>query len=130
MHNPPLILIVDDMPSFLEIFGEKLKGAGFAVETAPNGEEGIKRAKEIQPDLILMDVRMPVMNGTDAVVKLKDDEATKNLRVIFLTELGDPREEVQAVNRKFAQELGAVDYIKKSVDLDVLVAKVKSHLAS
>ncbi|OGZ02607.1 MAG: hypothetical protein A2946_01595 [Candidatus Liptonbacteria bacterium RIFCSPLOWO2_01_FULL_53_13] len=130
MHNPPLILIVDDMPSFLEIFGEKLKGAGFAVETAPNGEEGIKRAKEIQPDLILMDVRMPVMNGTDAVVKLKDDEATKNLRVIFLTELGDPREEVQAVNRKFAQELGAVDYVKKSVDLDVLVAKVKSHLAS
>jgi len=77
MHNPPLILIVDDMPSFLEIFGEKLKGAGFAVETAPNGEEGIKRAKEIQPDLILMDVRMPVMNGTDAVVKLKDDEATR-----------------------------------------------------
>jgi len=130
MHNPPLILIVDDMPSFLEIFGEKLKGAGFAVETAPNGEEGIKIAKEIQPDLILMDVRMPVMNGTDAVVKLKDDEATKNLRVIFLTELGDPREEVQAVNRKFAQELGAVDYVKKSVDLDVLVAKVKSHLAS
>ena len=100
------------------------------METAPNGEEGIKRAKEIQPDLILMDVRMPVMNGTDAVVKLKDDEATKNLRVIFLTELGDPREEVQAVNRKFAQELGAVDYVKKSVDLDVLVAKVKSHLAS
>ena|SRR3989338_8691359 len=130
MHTPPLILIVDDMPSFLEIFGEKLKGAGFAVETAPNGEEGIKIAKEIQPDLILMDVRMPVMNGTDAVVKLKDDEATKNLRVIFLTELGDPREEVQAVNRKFAQELGAVDYVKKSVDLDVLVAKVKSHLAS
>ena len=130
MHNPPLILIVDDMPSFLEIFGEKLKGAGFAVETAPNGEEGIKRAKEIQPDLILMDVRMPVMNGTDAVVKLKDDEAAVKLRVIFLTELGDPREEVQAVNRKFAQELGAVDYVKKSVDLDVLVAKVKSHLAS
>jgi CheY-like chemotaxis protein len=128
MHTPPLILIVDDMPQFLEIFSTKLIGAGFEVHTAVNGEEGIEKAKELQPDLILMDVKMPKMNGTDAVIKLKSNPATKDLNVMFLTDLGDSREEMQEINRKFAKELGAVDYLKKSIDLDLLLAKVRTYI--
>jgi CheY-like chemotaxis protein len=128
MHTPPLVLIVDDIPQFLEIFGTKIRGAGFDVETAANGEEGIKKAKELKPDLILMDVKMPVLDGTDAVIRLMNDPDTKNLKVIFLTELGDPREEVQEVNRKFARDIGAIDYMKKSVDLDILLAKVRTYI--
>ena len=59
MPDQKLILIVDDEPDFLEIFGTKLTTSGFRVETAGNGEEGFKKAKSIKPDLVLMDVKMP-----------------------------------------------------------------------
>lgn len=125
----PLILIVDDEPDFLEIFGVKLRAEGFRVETAENGEAGLKKIKAIKPDLVLMDVKMPVMDGASAVLKMRADPSMKDIKVAFLTSLGDPRLEMAEINRRFSQEFGAQGYLKKTDDLDVLADKIKTFLA-
>lgn len=124
----PLILIIDDEPEFLEIFSLKLGAAGYGVETAQDGEEGIRKAKKTKPDLILLDMKMPEMSGADVITKLKGDPATKGIKVVFLSNYGDPREGPFQVNRRLSQEIGAMDYLKKVDDLDALVDKVKLFL--
>lgn len=126
----PLVLIVDDEPDFREIFATKLSASGFKVETATNGEEGIKKVKSLKPELVLMDVKMPGMSGADAVLKLRDDAETKNIKIAFLTSLGDPRAEMQAISKKLSAEFGAQGYIKKTDDLDEIVAQVKAILSA
>ena len=129
MPEQPLILVVDDDPNFREIFSTALKAAGYAVETAENGSQGVEKAKSLKPALILMDVKMPVMDGPTAVLKLREDPATKDVKVAFLTSLGDPRMEMQEMNIKFSEDFGAQGYLKKTDDLPVLVEKVKQFLA-
>jgi CheY-like chemotaxis protein len=124
----PLVLIVDDEPDFREIFKVKLTAMGMRVETAVNGAEGVKRAKELKPDLVLMDVKMPVMDGAEALLAMHDDPDTKNIRVVFLTSLGDPREEMQELSNRFSRELGADGYLKKTENLDVLSDQIKGFL--
>lgn len=128
MAEQPLILIVDDEANFLEIFGVKLKAAGYRIETATNGAEGIEKAKNVRPDLILMDVNMPVMDGATAVLELRDDPMTKNIKVAFLTSLGDPHQEMRELNLKFAEDFGAQGYLKKTDDLDSLVGQIEKFL--
>ena len=125
----PLILLVDDEAAFREIFSLKLSAEGFKIETAEDGVQGIARAKELQPDLILMDVKMPNMDGATVVVKLKEDPATANLRVVYLTSLGDFGEGGEEQDRRFAVTSGAVGYIRKTEDLKKVVASVKSFLS-
>jgi len=105
MAQQPLILIVDDEPDFRDIFKIKLSAGGMRVETAANGKEGIEKAKQLKPDLVLMDVNMPIMDGAHALMELQKDPETKNIKVVFLTSLGDPRQEMQALNRKFSEEV-------------------------
>lgn len=128
MNNPPLILIVDDEPDFREIFATKLKEVGYNIETAENGEEGFEMAKKTKPDLVLMDMEMPVLNGAGAVLKFKGDSDTKDIKVVFLTNYGDPRIEMRDADVHFSHELGANDYLRKTDDLDRIVEKVKSFL--
>lgn len=128
MDKAPLILLVDDEPSFLEILSIKLNTAGFRVEVAANGAIGVRKAKEIKPDLILMDVQMPVKSGVDAVTELKKDPATKNLKVVFLTSLGDSRPNAEDTDTKFAHELGALGYLRKTDDLDNLLTRINEYL--
>jgi CheY-like chemotaxis protein len=128
MAEQPFVLIVDDEPDFREIFSAKLSSAGFKVDTAENGQVGLDKIAKNRPDLVLMDVKMPVMDGATAVLKLRSDPATKDLRIAFLTSLGDPRLEMQDINRKFSEEFGAQGYLKKTDDLDVLVDKIKGFL--
>ncbi len=128
MANQPLILVVDDEADFREIFKVKLSAAGYRIETAENGEEAIKKAKLLKPDLILLDVKMPVMDGAQALLALREDPATKDIKTVFLTSLGDPREEVKELNRQFAKQLGAQGYLKKTEDLDVLVEQIQDFL--
>ncbi len=123
-----LILIIDDEPAFREIFGAKFTSDGFRVETAENGQVGIEKAKALKPDLVLMDVNMPVMDGATAALKLHDDPETKDLKVVFLTSLGDPQKEMQELNHKFSQDFGAAGYLKKTDDLDDLNEKIKAYL--
>ncbi len=128
--NPPLILVVDDEPDFLEIFGVKLRAEGFRVETAGNGAEALKKIKALKPSLVLMDVKMPVMDGATAVLKLREDpdQEVKRIKVAFLTSLGDPRLEMPEINRKFSEQFGAQGYLKKTDDLNLLCAKIRELL--
>jgi CheY-like chemotaxis protein len=128
MTDSPLILIVDDEPAFREIFGTKLAADGYRIETAENGQVGVEKAKQLKPALILMDVKMPVMDGATAVLALKADPETKDIKVAFLTSLGDPRLEIQEINQKFSQDFGAQAYLKKTDDLDLLSQKIKEIL--
>ncbi len=124
----PLVLIVDDEPMFREIFRAKFESAGLSIETAFNGEEGIIKAKTLKPDLVLMDMKMPGMTGADALLKLKEDPETKNIKVVFLSSIGDARKEMQAIDNKMSQDLGAAGYLKKTDDLENLLKDVQSYL--
>ena len=128
MHTPPLILIIDDDKDFQEVLATKFKASGFGVAAAFDGTEAVERAKEVTPDLILMDVKMPKMDGVAAMLKLKEDPATKGIKVILLTAFGDPQPEFYQNDERFAQELGALEYLLKTEELDHIVAKVKSSL--
>ena len=128
MDQKPLILITDDEADFRDIFKTKLASLGYRIETAVNGEEGVKKAKELKPDLMLMDVKMPVMDGAQALLTLRDDPQTKDIKVVFLTSFGDPREEMKDMNSRFSKELGAQGYLKKTDDLETLVEKIESFL--
>lgn len=126
--NKSKILIIEDSQDFLEILSTKLKKEGFNIVTAENGELGVKAAKVENPSLILMDVQMPVMNGIDAFYKLKEDPATKDIKVVFLTNYGEPSKDATWLDDKFAREIGAQDYIKKTDDLDSIVKSIEKAL--
>jgi two-component system chemotaxis response regulator CheY len=128
MLGQSLILIVDDEANFREIFGAKLSADGYRIETAENGQIGIEKAKALKPDLILMDVNMPVMDGVSAVLQLRENPETKDVKVAFLTSLGDPQADMQDQNKKFSQDIGAKGYLKKTDDLNTLSARVKEFL--
>lgn len=126
--NRKTILIIDDNKDFLEIFSMKLKQAGFDVSIAHSGMEGFDLAKKNKPDLILLDVEMPEMNGVETLAKLKEEPGTAAIKVIFLTNYGEPQKETTWIDEKFAREAGAMDYIKKSEDLPKIVEDVERAL--
>jgi len=117
------ILLVDDEPEIREIYSEALTQAGFAVVTAANGEQGVELAKKERPDLILMDIKMPILSGMDAAMKLKEDPDTRDIKIVFLTAFGDPAKDMAV-----AKAYGAADFIKKGIGLDELATKVRTHL--
>ena len=122
---PKKILVVDDDPLIVRMYERKLIKEGFAVHLAANGEEGIKALEKEIPDLILLDVLMPKMNGWEALKKIKENPKTKNIPVITLTSLGDRKEDIQRF-----KDLGVKEYlIKSDVDLKTLVETIRKHLA-
>ncbi len=102
------ILLVDDDLTLREMYGERLKAEGFSVDMAKDGEEALAKATSSHPNVILLDVMMPKMNGLDVLKKLKEQEDTKNIPVIVLTALIQDREKMESITR------GADDYIVKS----------------
>ena len=112
------VLIVDDSPTERHILTELLTGAGYQVTTAESGDEGIARAKQIKPDLILMDVVMPGTNGFQATRAITRDEATKNIPVILCTTKD------QETDKVWGMRQGALDYLTKPIDPAALVAKI------
>jgi CheY-like chemotaxis protein len=122
------ILIVDDDADIRSILTTKLEASGFQVVSAENGQEGIEKTKEGGIDLILMDVRMPIMSGTEAVSNMKTDEQLKAIPVIFLSNFGEEKEVDAWIDQKFAKDLGAIDYMKKSEDLSKIVERIKTAL--
>jgi two-component system phosphate regulon response regulator PhoB len=125
--KPALILLVDDEADIISIYKTKLEKVGFRVITAPDGAQAVAIATEQRPDLILMDMKMPVMDGIVAQAALKDNPATKDLKVVFLTAFSDPSN--PEIDRKTAKGIGALDFIKKGIGLDDLVTKVREYLA-
>ena len=128
-NKKPLILIIDDDQNFIEIFSAKLTQAGCAIEYAIGGEQGIKLARELQPALILMDVEMPSVNGVQALSIMKDDPSLKNIKIAFLTSYGEKERTEEWQDEKVAREVGAIDYIRKTDDLNSVVEEVKGILA-
>jgi CheY-like chemotaxis protein len=125
-QSPPLILIVDDEIDLMMSYKTKLERSGFRVITAANGEEGVVAVTKEHPDLVLMDIKMPIMDGVMAQEKLRDDPATKDVKVVFLTAFSDPtRPEIDV---DLAKMNGALDFIKKGIGLDEFVAKVRGYL--
>lgn len=127
MTKKQTILIVDDEPEMCTLYGDELTDAGYEVLTAGDGAEGVRLAKTARPDLVLMDMKMPVMDGVDAFMKLHEDPATQDIKVVFLSAFGDPK--VVATDSKTAEELGARGFIRKGVGMDEFVEKVKGFLS-
>ena len=123
MHEPPLVLLIDDDPQIHDLYKTRLTKAGFEVREAWNGEEGLKSARAEKPDFILLDVMMPVMDGTRTLLELKEDKELQNIPVLFLTSLED-----RPVDVRVAKEVGAVDFINKAVDFQELLTKIKGTL--
>jgi len=130
MREHPLILIADDDPDFKEILSAKLLASQFEIAEASDGAEAITKAKSLVPDLVIMDIQMPNVNGTEAVLELKHSPETKNIKVIFFSSLIYPWPGIKSDNPQFAQELGAVTFLKKSDDLEKILATVKGLLAA
>ena len=116
------ILVADDDRDVRELSIFTLRFAGHEVLGASNGEEAINQAKVNNPDLILMDVRMPKMNGYDACKVLKSDPNTSSIPVVFLSARAQESEVQAGLN------VGAVDYILKPISPDQLTERVKFHL--
>ncbi|WP_292890061.1 response regulator transcription factor [Nonlabens sp.] len=116
------ILLVDDEPDILEIVGYNLKNEGYQVYTAENGEEALKKAKKKRPDLIILDVMMPVMDGIEACEKMRKLPELDGTIITFLTARGEDYSMIAGF------DVGADDYITKPVKPRVLVSKVKSLL--
>jgi signal transduction histidine kinase len=124
MHNTltGLILIVDDMPTNLEVICEALSDVGLDIAIAISGERALQQIEREMPDLILLDIMMPGIDGFETCQRLKANPLTCNIPVIFMTALSDTESKVKAL------ELGAVDYVTKPFHEKEVLARVKTHL--
>ena len=118
----PAILLVDDNEINLQTLYQTLDGKGYQLLIARSGEDALRIAAKVNPDLILLDVMMPGIDGYETCARLKADEITRNSVIIFLTALQSTREKVRGLS------LGAVDFITKPFDPDEIVARVSRHL--
>ncbi len=116
------ILVADDDPILCMLLRETLRDAGYEVLVAHNGDELVRLAQEQSPDLLLVDLMMPLMDGFEAIRQLRNDTRTAHLPMIILTARGDSSEVVTGFDS------GADDYIVKPYDIDVLLARIRSHL--
>ncbi|GBO52832.1 diguanylate cyclase/phosphodiesterase with PAS/PAC sensor [Pseudanabaena sp. lw0831] len=116
------ILIVDDNPNNLKVLSGTLANCDWEVLVAVDGESAIEQAIYVKPDLIFLDVMMPIMDGFSACKILKSTPETSEIPIIFMTSLSDTLDKVKGF------DLGAVDYITKPFDRDEVIARVKTHL--
>lgn len=117
---PHKILIVDDEPMILDILSFNLTQAGYEVFTANNGKEAVSNAEKHIPDLILLDIMMPVMDGITAAKNIMSLKSLKNTKIIFLTASIDEDTEIEAFN------LGANDFINKPIKPKVLISRLNA----
>src|SRR4028119_4494 len=121
--NKGVIVIVDDKPTNLGVLFDFLTDSGFRVLVAQDGESAIQKVEYAHPDLILLDVMMPGIDGFETCRRLKANESTKDIPVIFMTALSETVDKVRGLN------LGAVDYITKPLQHEEILARVKIHLS-
>ena len=115
------LLIVDDEPTNIHILSNILS-SDYEIRAANNGERAIEAALSQSPDLILLDMIMPDIDGLTVCRRLKENEATKDIPIIFVTSMSDP------ANEEMGLDAGAVDYISKPVSPPIVKARVKIHL--
>lgn len=117
---PTKILIVDDEPDIIEILKYNLNNEGYDVKSAYNGKKAVEKAKKFIPDIILLDVMMPEMDGIEACVELKKISSLSNTRIIFLSARGEDFTQIAAF------DAGADDYVTKPVKPKILIKKISS----
>jgi DNA-binding NtrC family response regulator len=115
-------LLVDDNATNLQVLYQTLNGHGYRLLAARSGKDALSIAQQVVPDLILLDVMMPEMDGFETCARLKEDPRTRDCAVIFLSALADPREKVRGL------ELGAFDFINKPFHAQEVLARVRTHL--
>lgn len=118
------VLVVDDSPTETHILTTILTKAGYRVETAANGEEGVEAARRLHPNVILMDVIMPVLNGYQATRILRGDVATADIPIIMVT-----TKDMQT-DRTWGLRQGANDYLVKPVDRQMLLERIRDLLGA
>ena len=121
-HSEIKILCVDDEPDILEILKYNLSNKGYQISTAKDGKAAVKKAMETHPNLIIMDIMMPNMDGIEACEILRSDESFNDTLIMFLTARGEDYSYVAAY------EAGADDYVTKPVKPKILLSKVKALL--
>jgi signal transduction histidine kinase len=119
--NDPFILIVDDNANNLSLLSEILKSAGYKVRMAMDGEAALNQVKRAHPELILLDIQMPKIDGFETCRQLQSNPATAGIPVIFMTALTDADNKVKGLT------LGAVDYMTKPLEATEVLARVKIH---
>ncbi len=122
MTTQDTLLIVDDTPENIAVLFNFLSGHGFKILVAENGEDALENAQDERPDLILLDVIMPGIDGFETCRRLKSNPPTQEIPVIFITALSDTLDKVKAF------KLGAVDYITKPFQQEEVLARVNTHL--
>ena len=123
MPNKKRILLIEDETDLVELYKLKLEEAGYELKTATKGYEGLELAKKEEPQLILLDIILPQMDGFAVLKELKSDKATQHIPIILLTNLG------QKTDIEKGQKLGADDYlVKANLTPTQIIAKIKSYL--
>jgi adenylate cyclase len=122
MRDPPLILAVDDTPQNLDLLRRRLSSQGYEVTTAEDGEAALERTAELLPDLILLDIMMPKLDGIETVRRLKANPAHQHIPVILVTAKSDPMDVIEGL------DAGGDDYLTKPIDHAALLARVRSML--
>ena len=122
MKNKQTVLIVDDIADNLNVAANTLIKQQINVLLAQSGKEALKTAEKFLPDLVLLDIMMPEMNGFEVCSRLKMNERTRNIPVVFLTAVGEAKNIIKGF------ELGAVDYVTKPFHIEELLARVQAHL--
>ncbi len=116
------ILVVDDVQKNIQLIGKILRKQGFLVSVAQSGQDALKIVKIAPPDLILMDIIMPRMDGFETCRRLKEDEESKSIPVIFLSALSEIKDKVTGF------KVGGVDYVTKPIEAEELLARIDLHL--
>src|SRR5919199_1846168 len=122
-HPKGNILVVDDLPENLRLLVDILQKQGYEVRPVPNGKLALSGARGFLPDLILLDIMMPEMDGYEVCSQLKAEERTKNIPIIFISAINEVLDKVKAF------QVGGVDYITKPFQVEEVLARVETHLA-
>lgn len=118
----PLILVIDDMPEALQTLLQQIRAQGWRLSLASEARQGLQRALALRPDLIVLDVRMPQMDGFTLCRLLREAPATRNTPIIFLTSAGSLEERLEGL------EMGGVDYVLKPFEAAEVMARLRIHL--
>ena len=122
--RPPRVLIADDNPQGVELLDAYLTGCDYEINTAADGEETLRKVKEWQPDLILLDIMMPKISGFEVCKRLRSDPATRDIAILMITALDQPSDVERAV------EAGTDDFLTKPINKSELLLRVRSALKS
>jgi signal transduction histidine kinase len=123
MNEEADILVVDDNPVNLRLLSQMLTARGYHVRTVVSGEQALTAVHAASPDLILLDIMMPDLDGYEVCSRLKADATTADIPVIFISALGDAEDKVRAF------EAGGVDYVTKPLQIEEILARLKTHLS-